>query len=349
MNSRERVIAAIRHQNVDRTPYDFWAEKAALERIYQTVQHRDFEKLLKDLSVDIRHIEAVMPEEKHFRTFYQNFWGERYIYKQTQWGPVREDMPGALSEARTMDDIKNFDWPSVDMFDYSGIKTLCDAHEEYAIMYGFADVWQRSALIRGMENALLDFILNPDWIHFLSKKFTDFYKEDYTRAFKASRGRIDIFLIISDLGGQSGPLISLNMFNEFVAPYIKELSDHIHNLGSYVMFHSCGMIYPFIERLIEIGIDILDPIQPVSSEMKPENLSMRFGDKICFHGGIDIQNILPYGTPVEVQEEVRHYASVFGKGGGYICCPAHLFQPDIPPENIFAFYTALQDAPKLQI
>jgi len=341
MNSKERVIAAIKHRSVDRAPYDFWAEKSALERIYQTVQHKDFEKLLKDLNVDIRHIEAIMPEEKNCGTFYQNYWGERYIYKQTPWGAVREDMPGALSNAETIDDLKNFDWPSVTMFDYSNIKNLCEAYDGYAIMYGFADVWQRPALVRGMENALLDFILNPDWVHFLSRKFTDFYKEDYTRAFKASKGRIDIFLIFSDLGGQNGPLISPDMFNEFVAPYLKELTDHIHNLGAYVMFHSCGMIYPFIERLIEIGIDILDPIQPVAPKMKPENLSKRFGGRMCFHGGIDIQNLLPCGSPQEVEEEVRHYAGVFGKEGGYICCPAHLFQPDIPPENVFAFYKAL--------
>ena len=341
MNSKERVIAAVKHRSVDRAPYDFWAEKAALERIYQTVQHRNFEKLLKDLHIDIRHIEAVMPEEKNCGAFFQNYWGERYIYKQTPWGPVREDMPGALNNAAAIDDLKNFDWPSVNMFDYSNIKTLCDTYDDYAIIYGFADIWQRPALVRGMENALLDFILNPDWVHFLSRKFTDFYKEDYTRAFQASKGRIDIFLIISDLGGQNGPLISSDMFNEFVSPYLKELTDHIHNLGAYVMFHSCGMIYPYIEQLIEIGIDILDPIQPVAPEMKPENLSKRFDGKICFHGGIDIQNLLPHGSPLEVKEEVRHYVSLLGREGGYICCPAHLFQPDIPPENVFAFYKAL--------
>jgi len=342
MNSRERVLAAIRHQAVDRVPYDFWAEDAAMERIYKTIEHRDFEKLLKDLNVDIRHIEAVMPEEKNCGAYYQNYWGERYIYNQTPWGPVREDIPGVFSNAETLEDLENFDWPLPDSFDYSNIKE-CETHNNYAIVYGFADIWQRPALLRGLENALMDFILNPDWVHFLSRKFTDFYKEDYTRAFNASEGRIDVFLIISDLGGQNGPLISLNMFNEFIAPYLKELSDHIHNLGAYVMFHSCGMIFPFIERLIEIGIDILDPIQPVSSQMMPENLSKFFKGRICFHGGIDIQNVLPYGTPEEVKQEVKLYSKILGESGngGYICCPAHLFQPDIPPENIFAFYSAL--------
>lgn len=210
-------------------------------------------------------------------------------------------------------------------------------------MYGFADVWQRPALVRGMENGLVDLVLNPEWVHFLARKFTDFYKDDYTRAFKASGKKIDIFYVISDLASQNGPLISMDMFNEFVAPYLKEMTDHIHNLGAYIMFHSCGAVHPFINRLIEIGIDILDPIQPVHPEMKPENLAKNFGGRICFHGGIDIQYLLPFGTQNEVKDEVRRYAGILGKNGGYICCPSHLFQPDIPPENIFAFYAALSN------
>ena len=184
----------------------------------------------------------------------------------------------------------------------------------------------------------MDLISNPEWTHYLSRKFTDFYKEDYFRAQKASGGNIDIFLVISDLGGQEGPMISLEMFDEFIAPYLKELVDRIHDLGAYAMFHSCGMVFPFIERFIDLGLDILDPIQPIGEEMSPENLAKSFKGKICFHGGIDIQYVLPHGTLEEVQDEVKHYSEVLGEEGGYICCPAHLFQPDTPPENIIAFY-----------
>lgn len=338
MNSKERVVSAIKHRDADRVPFDFWAENATLERIYQKVGHKDIQKLLKGFRVDIRHIDAIMPEEKNFGNFFQNFWGERYIYKQTRYSPVREDLPGALYAADNIEDIKNFNWPTTDLFDYSNIKTLCQMNKEYAILYGFADIWQRPSLIRGMENALKDLILNPDWVHLLARRFTDFYKEDYANAQKASGGKIDIFLIISDLGGQDAPIISIDMFDDFIAPYLKELTDHIHNLGAYAMFHSCGMIFPFIERFIEIGIDILDPIQPVSEDMKPENLAKYFKNRICFHGGIDIQNLLPYGTPEEIENEVKHYAKILGQNGGYICCSSHLLQPDIPPENIFAIY-----------
>jgi uroporphyrinogen decarboxylase len=338
MNSRERVIAAINNQGIDRIPFDFWAEKTTLERIFKQIGHRDLEKLLRDLRVDIRHVEAQMPEEKDFGTYFQNYWGERYIYKQSEWGPVREDIPGALFAVSTIEDIKNFKWPNTMSFDYSDLENLCIKHKGYAILYGFADIWQRPALVRGMENALMDLALNPEWVHFLSRKFTDFYVADYTKAQKASGGRIDVFLVISDLGGQRNPIMSLKMFDEFIAPYLKELTDTIHELGAYAMFHSCGMVFPFIERFIDLGIDIIDPIQPTGEKMRPENLVKNFKGRICFHGGIDIQHVLPHGSPEEVQGEVRHYSEVFGGSGGYICCPAHFFQPDTPPENIFAFY-----------
>lgn len=175
-------------------------------------------------------------------------------------------------------------------------------------------------------------------MHFLCRKFTDFYREDYTRAAEISGGRIDLYLLISDLGGQHGPLISLLMFRKFVAPYLKETIDCIHRLGGRVLFHSCGLIRPFIPELIQMGVDVLDPIQPVSAEMQPEALKAAFGDRLSFHGGLDMQGLLPQGTPIDVAAETRHYCQVLGQDGGYILAPAHLFQPAVPPENILAMY-----------
>jgi uroporphyrinogen decarboxylase len=128
------------------------------------------------------------------------------------------------------------------------------------------------------------------------------------------------------------------MFREFVAPYLREMIDCIHDLDGKVLFHSCGLIRPLIPELIELGIDILDPIQPVGPAMSPEQLRAEFGDRLCFHGGIDMQHLLRRGSAEEVRKEVRRYCDVLGRGGGYILGPAHLFQPDVPPENILAVY-----------
>jgi uroporphyrinogen decarboxylase len=303
------------------------------------VGHDDKTRLLDSLGIDVRHLEVVGPAERHIgQGVYRNFWGEQYIYRQTAWGPMREDTHGALYDAATMADLEDFAWPTPDQFEYGSLVAQCESVSDYAILYGFADVWQRPGLVRGWEGMFLDMATRPDWAHFLSRKFTDFYKEDYTRAAEATLGRIDLYLLISDLGSQHGPLISTSMFREFVAPYLREMVDCIHGLGGKVLFHSCGLIRPLIPELIQLGIDVLDPIQPVGPEMSPEHLKAEFGDRLSFHGGIDMQHLLPFGTTEEVRAEVHRYCDVLGRDGGYILGPAHLFQPDVPPENILAVY-----------
>ncbi|MCL2347357.1 MAG: hypothetical protein FWC50_03750 [Planctomycetaceae bacterium] len=338
MTPRERTLAAIDRKAPDRTPRNFWAEPATWNRLFRYVGHSDREHLLRDLAIDIRKPEVLEPPERDIGNgVFQNYWGERYLYRPTGWGPIREDVAGALADAKNLAGLESFPWPTPDMFDYSGLARQCHQWEDYALLYGFADVWERPALVRGLENMFLDMCERPDWVHFLTRKFTDFYKEDYTRAAEITNGRIDLFLLISDLGCQRGPLISLKMFREFVAPYIREMCDCIHALGAKVMFHSCGSIRPFISDLIELGVDLLDPIQPVTG-MEPETLKAEFGDRLAFHGGIDMQRLLPFGTPDEVRHTARKYCETLGAGGGYILAPAHLFQPDIPPENILAVY-----------
>lgn len=342
MTSCERVQCALAHQQPDRTPRDFWAEDPAWNRLLNAVGLPDREQLLRQLKIDVRHLDAVGPPERPLGDgVFQNFWGERYIYQQTPWGPMREDLSGALAQASSLAELEAFDWPTPDARDYSALAGQVRQHEEFALVYGFADVWQRPALVRGWEGMFTDMAEHPEWVHFLGRKFTDFYREDYTRAAEISGGRIDLYLLISDLGSQQGPLISRAMFQRSVAPYLREMIDHIHGLGAWVLFHSCGAIRAFIPDLIALGVDVLDPIQPIGPEMAPESLKARFGDHLCFHGGIDMQKLLPFATPEQVQAEARRYCEVLGKGGGYILGPAHLFQPDVPPGNVLAVYADL--------
>ena len=339
MTPRTRVLTALDHRPPDRTPRDFWAEPPTWRRLLAHLGHDDQDRALCQLGIDVRHLEAPGPAERAVgEGLFQNMWGERYVYRQTPWGPMREDAPGALAAAASLADLEGFAWPTPDQFDYSTLAEQCRRWDDYALMYGFADVWQRPALVRGWEGMFVDMVERPAWVHFLCRKFTDFYKEDYARAAEAGGGRIDLFLLISDLGSQKGPLVSLAMFREFIAPYLKEMVDCIHGLGAKVLYHSCGLMRPFIPELIALGIDALDPIQPVAPEMMPERLQHDFGGRICFHGGIDMQRLLPHGTPDEVRAEVRRYCTTLGRDGGYILGPAHLFQPDVPPENILAVY-----------
>jgi uroporphyrinogen decarboxylase len=345
MTSRERVLLALNHEAPDRTPRDFWAESPAWNRLLAHTGHADREQLLRQLQIDLRHLEAPGPPERPLGGgIYENLWGERYVYQQTPWGPMREDVKGALANAASLEEIAAFAWPTPDAFDYRTLEAQCRRAEDCALVYGFADVWQRPALVRGWEGMFIDMVERPDWVHFLCRNFTDFYLEDYARAAETTRGRIDLYLLISDLGTQRGPLMSLGMFRQFVAPYLREMIDRIHSLGARVLYHSCGSIQTFIPELIALGIDVLDPIQPGSAEMAPERLQAAFGGQICFHGGMDMQSLLPFATPQQVRQEARRYSDTLGQKGGYILGPAHLFQPDVPPENVLAVYHEAGDA-----
>jgi len=339
LTPRQRVLTAIARKTPDRVPRDFWAEPPTLNRLFQRLGHSDEERLLRELSIDMRHLNAATPPDREIGGgVHQNFWGERFVYRPTPWGPLREDVKGALAGATSLAALESFPWPTPDCLDYSKLKEACRCHGPYALIYGFADVWQRPALVRGWETMFLDMAERPEWVHFLCRTFTDFYLEDYTRAQETAGGRIDLFLLISDLGSQQGPLISPAMFREFIAPYLREMIERIHRLGALVMFHSCGAIHLFISDLIDLGVDVLDPIQPTGPQMSPERLKADFGDRLSFHGGVDMQRLLPYNTPREIEEEARRYCEALGRGGGYILAPAHFFQPDVPPENILAVY-----------
>jgi len=342
MTGRERFNNALARKQIDRPAFDFWAEDCSIERLFEYLGHRDLDLFLDEMEIDIRGTNAITPPETHIGNgVYQNYWGERYIYRDLKWGKMRDDVPGALSDAKTFDDIKNFCWPNNDALDYSKLAAECRdiQNKGCAVRYGSADVWQRPALVRGMENALLDMYANPDWMHYMSRLFTDFYIEDYTRAWEESNGSIDLFVIYSDLGSQNGPLISIDMFRKFVAPYLSELVSVIHSFGAKALFHSCGDISSFIPDIIDVGVDVLDPIQPVNSNMNPENLA-RYKDALCFHGGLDVQKLLPTARFDEIRTQAHRYSNLLGPA--YILGPTHYFQPDIPPENIVAVYQAFK-------
>ena len=340
LSPRERVLQAIAHEQPDRVPCDFWAEEPTWEALLRDVGHRDRERVLCDFAVDIRGLDAVCPPDVCVDGVYQNFWGERHRLLDTPLGPLKSALPGALTEATTLAELEAFPWPSPDDFDYSQLAAQVEACGDHAIRYGFCDIWQRPSLVRGLENMYVEMAEKPDRVDFLISKFVDFYVEDYTRAAEVSRGRIDMFLVISDLGSQSGPLISLDMFRRYVAPALRTMCDLVHGLGAKLMFHSCGNMAMFIPDLIAVGVDVLDPIQPCAPEMAPEVLAERFGDRLCLHGGIDVQRLLPTGSTDEVRDAVERQCQLLGGGGGYILGPAHLFQPDTPPANVRAFYEA---------
>jgi uroporphyrinogen decarboxylase len=155
----------------------------------------------------------------------------------------------------------------------------------------------------------------------------------------------DIIWAGDDFGTQRGMMISPDMWREVFKPRIKWMFEEFRKVNPdiKIAWHSCGSIIPIIEDFAEIGLDILNPIQPLAEGMEPEFLKDNYGDRLSFFGGIDIQHLLPNGSPQEIKDEVKRRMAILGKNGGYMVAPAHNVQNDTPVENIEAFFEALEE------
>ena len=309
MTPRERVLTALSFRPPDRTPCDFWAEECTWKRLLAHVGHEDKERLLDELGVDVRHLEVRDPPERALGGgVFQNFWGERYVYRPDPLGTDargRPRGPGRGQDARRPGGLRLADagrvrllrrWPSnaagwTNTPCSTALPTFGSGPRWCAAGRGCSSTWSS-----GPTGSTSSAASSPISIGRTTRGRP-----------RRPAGGSTCSCLISDLGSQSGPLISLAMFRQFVAPYLKEMVDCIHGLGAKVLYHSCGRIRPFIPELIALGVDILDPIQPAGPEMAPERLAADFAGQICFHGGIDMQRLLPHGTPEQIRAEVRRY------------------------------------------
>lgn len=337
-SSRDRVVESINHRQPDRVPVDIWAEPEVWTRLARDLGVSTQDEVRERLNIDVRYLSPVYPADVEKDGIRQNMWGERWARANTPWGESWEHTDGALAGATSLAEMQAFPWPSCDDADYSGLAVQCGRYDGYAIAYGNADIFERPALVRGLETMLCDTVLNPEWVQYLTKVFLDFFIEDFTRALEATKGRIDIYWALTDLGTQSGLLVGRETFGRFIAPSIRALAELCHRERVKFMFHSCGAVRGLIPDLIELGVDILNPIQPAAVGMEPDALKRDFGSKLCFHGGIDIQYLLPLETADAVRSGARRRIETLCMGGGYILSPSHNLQQDIPTTNILAMY-----------
>ena len=195
-------------------------------------------------------------------------------------------------------------------------------------------LFERLWSIRGMENTLCDFYENGEDIHRLFRALTDFYKVLLTRG-KKELG-LDAVWTSDDIGTQSSQFFSMDIFRSFFKPYYQELIAHAHNLGIHFWLHSCGNILPFIPELIEIGLDVLHPIQKYT--MDERIVAEKFGGNICLWAGMDVQQTIPYGTPEDVRRETRYMIDTYYRPEGRLIMAAgNNMTVDTPLENLRAF------------
>ena len=209
--------------------------------------------------------------------------------------------------------------------------------------YRRGSVWftlfERLWMLRGFDNALMDPYLHPDRFIQLRDLIIDFNLASIRRQLALG---VDGIYISDDWGTQQNLLIKPSDWRIWYKPQYERMFDAIHQGGAHVWMHLCGNVVSILPDLIEVGLDVLNPIQPQAMDV--DALAAEFGGQICFFGGADVQGTLPHGTPEDVRQEVQHLIDIFGRySGGYIGCTSHSILPDTPPENIIALFKAFRD------
>ncbi len=342
MNARERVLAAIHHEPLDRVPCDIWATGEVWEKL--AAHFGPGADISAVLHIDgiagpaPRYVGPPLPDVPPDQGV--DPWGIRNRRVQYSTGVYYEQCFCPLARARTIDDLERFAWPSPDWFDFSEMaENLKSLRPRQAIKCGYMAPFYFHNLLRGLETSLMDPYTDPEFTRHLLGRLSDTFYAIHLRMFEACEGLIDLSEVTDDYGSQTGPLISMDLFREFYKPHLKRLADLCHGFGIKVFHHDDGAIRPFIPDLIEIGMDVLNPIQANCPGMEMEGLKRDFGGKLCFHGAIDNQQVLPFGTPKQVRAEVRKAIDTLASDHtGFILAPCHNLQAVTPVENIIAMY-----------
>jgi len=350
MNSKNLVLTALSHKETNRVPVDYWGTRHVDELLCRYFRVESKDELLKKLGVDLRYVfpEYIGPKLKKYNDgSYDDLWGVRRRTIKTVKGSYEHTVFSPLSAITTINELESWLPPSPDWYDYSSLNLQCDLYQDYATVIvgdrtNRTSVLHEAMYLRGVQQALIDPIRNPEFTHRLYEKITDFYLEVNRRCFETVGDRIDIFMMGDDMGTQEGLLVSPRIFRQFIKPYLATHVKLAKQYGFKVMLHSCGAIRRLIPDFIEMGIDILNPVQVRATGMNPSELKQEFGDRLSFHGSIDIQWTLPRGTPDDVRAEVRERIQTLGRGGGLILCSTHNIQADTPLENILAMYDAVK-------
>ncbi|NCU28001.1 hypothetical protein EOM86_14995, partial [Candidatus Nomurabacteria bacterium] len=244
-----------------------------------------------------------------------------------------------LDELNTIEELESYNWPDPDWFDYESVKYQCEKHKDKAIIIGHEGPFQIATFLRSMEKLFVDMAIDPDFASKIYNKMVEFELEFYERIFIAADGQIDILRPHDDYGTQIDLLFSIDMWRTFFKDNTRKLTKLAHKYNAFYQQHSCGAVRKIIPELIDCGVDVLEPVQKVPG-MEPDVLKREFGDRLAFHGGIDTQGVLPFGTAQDVIRETRYFIDTLNVNGGYILMASQGFEGDVPVENIEAMYTA---------
>jgi uroporphyrinogen decarboxylase len=253
--------------------------------------------------------------------------------------------PGFFEDYSDAADVEKFDWPDPALYlDSKESARRISAAPADRIKMGilWSAHFQDACAAFGMEQALRVMLSNPDMFRAVIDRITNFYLETNEIFYESTKGMLDAVLIGNDFGSQTGLMVDPYSLREYVFPGTKKLIDQAKSYGLIVMHHSCGSVFPIIQDLIDMGADIIHPIQALASEMDASNLKKHFKGKVAFCGGVDAQNLLVNDSPEKVAVKVMELKELFPTG--LIISPSHeAILPDIPPANIHSLFSAIKN------
>jgi uroporphyrinogen decarboxylase len=341
MTSRERVLLALDHQPADRAPANYHANPDVTERLLSNLGLQDEEELLRRLRVDLRRINIsyTLPDTgPDAEGYLRNMWGLRWNADLPAHDPARVIIP--FNEDSSVEEVLAHEWPSAELVDISGVRAQCEQYAGEYATYGapWSPFFHEVGWLVQQENLYMWMHTRPDLVDAIIDGFVTYEVAATRRFLEACDGLLDITYFGNDFGTQRCLFISPAHWERFFRQPLKRFYDVSHEYGCRVMQHSCGSVRAIIPSLIEDGVDILDPVQVRAAGMGLAELIRDFGDRLTFHGGVDTQRTLPFGTPAEVRAEVRSYLDLTRGRGGYILTSSQNFIADIPDENILAMY-----------
>ena len=378
MTSRERVQAVLNHEIPDRVPIILGVSNATGIKMkpYQGVKELAGINAPDDYIYDWPELGSAKVDEQSMLRLHSDVRGvldrfpkavqERNNNREPHspclddWGMGQIEIePGVwfpgyhpLAEATTIKELEDYNgWPDMDdpyrvAHVHTEAQRLAD-EDRFAIM---ATPWlmfplERAFGLQGMDKFLLNLAMYPDFAEAMLKKNLQLCKQHMGHFLEAIGDNIDIIKIGDDLGSQDRLMISPRMYRQMLKPLHAELIQYIKDrTKAKVFFHTDGDVFDLIEDFIEIGVDVLNPIQTSAGKMSDlAGLKERYGSRLVFCGAVDTQHILPDGTPEEVRQEVRRVINILGEGGGYMVASVHTIMNEVPPENILAMVDAVEE------
>lgn len=338
MTPKERWLAVLAHQTPDRLPMDYWATPEATSSLMRhlgvATEREMFDRLHIDYLVNVgpRYVGPPLAPGT-------DIYGVQHKDVDYGSGLYSESFSHPLASFNSVEEIEAaYTWPSIDWYDYSVIPQQIQGQEDRAVRGGGSEPFLTYCTLRGLEQAYMDLVINPEIVHYCLDKLFDFAYENTARIYEAIPGKVNISYVAEDMGSQESLLFSPRQIRTFLIPRMKRMIDLAHSAGAYVFFHSDGAVRKIIPDMIAAGIDVLNPIQWRCTGMDREGLKRDFGSQIVFHGGVNNQQTLPFGSEADVRDEVIANINILGEGGGYIMAPCHNIQAITPPENIVAMY-----------